>query len=117
MLYHVTLPASEGGNGIELLQTAEKEAMFCLHLDTPMIPEIDMGFGERQITIVNATSKAGNMVQVRELGMEEPGTSKVLSCKGTLPRNNVIVEAKCELQPSLGESPKYAYQSNHGLHK
>ena len=71
----------------------------------PMIPEIDMELGERQITIVNATSKAGDIVQVGRLGMEEPGTSKVLCCKGTSPSNNVIVEAKCELQPSLVEIP------------
>ena len=89
----------------ELLQTAEKEEMFCLHSETLMIPEIDMGLGRRQITIVNATSKAGDIVQVGRLGMEEPGTSKVLCCKGTLPSNNVIVEAKCELQPSLVEIP------------
>ena len=89
----------------ELLQTAEKEEMFCLHSETLMIPEIDMGLGERQITIVNATSKAGDVVQVRGLGMEELGTSKVLCCKGTLPSNNVIVEAKCELQPALVGMP------------
>ena len=98
----MTLPATEGGNGVE---RAKKEEMFCLQLQTPMKPEIDMGSGERQLTMVNATSKVGDIVQVGEFDVEDPGTGTILCCSGTSPRG-AIVEAKCELKPaSLLEIP------------
>ena len=86
----MTLPATEGGNGVELLQRAKKEEMFCLQLQTPMKPEIDMGSGERQLTMVNATSKVGDIVQVGELDVEDPGTGTILCCSGTSPRGAIV---------------------------
>ena len=89
------------------LANSKKRTDVLLTCRNPRDTEIDMGLGECQLTMVNATSKAGHIVQVAELDVEEPGTSTILCCKANYPVMGYLWKQNVCYNPW--------WKSNHGL--